>query len=220
MEEIKVVVNDKYAEHCIRDAVMNRPTGDRKPEGYVEIYEIKEGEDKKLIGKSNLVVYQGREWIAERIFNTNNTNTPTSEAEFISWLGLGSGGAPVGDPLNPTAPSSLNTDLDTEVPINTTGATLGDLRSGSYYKHPFDSIEYQQDASNSNKWLIVKVTTTIGTNNANGSGSQNLNEAGLFTAASAAGGYSGNFFMFSRVTFPTIVKDTSRQLMFMWYIYF
>ena len=219
MEEIKVQVNDKYGSNCIKDAIVSKPSNDRKPEGFVEIYEIKDGK-KKLVGKHNLVIFQAREWIAEKIFNTNNVNTPTSPSEFICWFGLGEGGAPVGDPLNPTAPLSTDTDLDTEVPINATDVACGDLRSGNYYKHPLDSIEFQQDAANSDKWLIVKVTTTIGTDDGNGSGSQILNEAGLFTAASSSGSYSGDFFLFSRVTFPSIVKDTSRQLVFMWYIYF
>ena len=219
MEEIKVVINDNYGDECLKDSVVNRPVDERKPTGFVEIYELKNGK-KKLIAKSNLVVYQGREWIAERILNTNNASTSTGPTEFISWFGLGSGGTPIGDPLNPTTPVSTDTNLDTEVPISPSDANCGDLRLGNYYKHPFDTIEFQQDPTNSDKWLVVKITTTIGTNDANGGGSQNLNEAGLFVAASDAGGYSGDFFIFSRVTFATLVKSISRQLVFIWYIYF
>lgn len=220
MEEITVVVNDNYGNMCVRDSISNKPVeGDRKPLGHVEVYELKDGK-KKLLEKSNLVVYQGREWIAERIFNTDNANISSGPTEFICWFGLGSGGAPIGDPLNPTTPTSLDTDLDTELPIHASDGNCADFRTGNYYKHPFDTVGFQQDPANSNKWLISKVTITIGTDDANGAGSQNLNEAGLFFAASDAGGYSGTFFMFSRVTFPTLYKDDTRQLVFMWYIYF
>ncbi len=220
MEETIVQINDKYGDECLKDSVVQESPDARKPQGYVEIYEVDDNNEKQLIGKNNLVVYQAREWIAERILNTNNASTSTTPAMWINWLGVGSGGAPVGDPLNPNTPVSTNTDLDTALPIHATDTNCADFDGSDYYKHPFDSIEYQQDASNNNEYLIAKITTTIGTDDANDSGSQNLNEAGLFVSDSDAGGASGPFYLFSRVTFPTIVKDITRQLMFIWYIYF
>jgi hypothetical protein len=104
--------------------------------------------------------------------------------------------------------------------INATDITYADYRvspDAGYYKHPFDSLTFEQDADNYNYWLIIRVATTLGTDDGNGF---NINEAGLFTATSSAGGHAGNFNLYARVTFPTIVKTSARQLLFVWYVYF
>ncbi len=218
METIHVNVNDNYGDACLKDSINQISEGGskRKPDGFVEIYEVDEKGEKKLIGKSNLVVYAGREYIASRIFNQENVNINPDEDEFVSWFGVGTGGAPLGDPLNPTAPVSTDTSLSTEAVIHSSDTNCADLRGSDYYKHPFDSIEFQQDGANNNQWLIVKVTTTLGADDANGN---NVNEAALFTSDSIAGGHGGPFNLFSLVTFPTIVKDSSRQIVFLWYLY-
>jgi len=196
----------------------NKLQNNRGPRGYVEIYESEAGKEeiKKLIGKSNLVVYLGREWLAQKMINQNNSNVASNKNEFICWLGLGSGGCPAGDPLNPTSPTNDDTDLDTEIPISATDSTCADFHDGAYYKHPFDSMTFQQDENNSDAYIIVKVTTTISASDANG---YNISEAGLFTALSDSGGYSGDFNLYARVTFPTQVKTSSRILTFLWYLY-
>ena len=81
---------------------------------------------------------------------------------------------------------------------------------------PFDQIEFERDPLNDDKWLILKVTVTIGVDDANGS---QISEAGLFTAESSAGGWAGDFFLFARVTFSSIVKTSDRRLVFVWYLY-
>jgi len=215
-ETIVVNVNDNYGDSCIKDSVNSIGTKSRKPEGYVEIYSIDEDGNKQLVGKSNLVLFTGREWIASRICNRKNTSINQDEDEFISWFGLGNAGAPIGDPLNPNIPTNDMTNLSNEISIHASDITCADYRAGAYYKHPLDSIVFQQDALNDDKWLILKVTTTISVDHANGF---NLNEAGLFTANSDAGEHTGPFNIFSIVTFPTIVKDDSRQLVFYWYLY-
>jgi len=191
-----------------------------RPKGFVEIYEVNDDNKEELIGKHNLVVYQGREWLISRAFNVVNANIIPQPDEYITWFGVGDGGAPIGDPLNPTSPTNLDVDLDNPVMINATDSTCADYRlipDVGYYKHPFDSLTYEQDGDNYNYWLIARVSTTLGANDANGF---NLNEAGLYTAASDTGGYAGPFNLYARVTFPTIVKNSSRQLLFVWYVYF
>ena len=212
-----VEIKDQYG-NCLQDRCIhpNVDSSRGRPQGFVEIFEINKDGDKKLVGKSNLVVYQGREWIAERIFNAENTNTSVSRSMYISWFGVGIGGCPIGDPLTPDAPQSTDTNLDTEVPINASDTSCADFRSGAYYKHPFDAISFEQDPSNGNKYLVANCATTLSNVDANG---YNLNEAGLFLASSNAGGHAGPFYLFARITFPTIVKDATRQLMFIWYIY-
>ena len=67
----------------------------------------------------------------------------------------------------------------------------------------------------------MRFTTTIGIDDAN---DERLSEAGLFTSESNAGGWGGvgdskTFTLFARVTFPTIIKDATRRLIFVWYLY-
>ena len=219
-KDIVIKITDKYGD-CLSDKSMGsglKRTTER-PKGFVEIYEV-DKDTKKLIAKPNLVVLLGRESLLSSAFRTRNEHIVPTEDEFICWFGLGNGGCPIGDPLNPTAPTVEDSDLTSSIMINASDSTCGDWRITpvvGYYKHPFDSVSFEQDPDNYNYWLIGRVSITINNEDANG---YNLNEAGLFSAASSAGSYSGNFSLYARVTFPTIVKTDSRQLLFVWYVYF
>ena len=221
-ENIQINVFDYYGE-CLQDTnpLDKNPNhiNDRKPKGFVEIYEILPDGSKKLLGKPNLVVYNGREWVGERIFNTNNSNVTSGPSHFITWFGLGDGGCPAGDPINPTAPSATDTDLNNSILINAIDSSNADYRLSpveGYYKQPLGTVEFEQDENNSNQWLICKTTTVIGADNGNG---YTLSEAGLFTAPTSAGGETGPFTLYARITFPSIVKTSSRILTFIWYVY-
>jgi hypothetical protein len=215
-ETVVVDINENYGDSCIGDSVNAVGSSSRKPEGYVEIYSIDSDGNKQKVGKSNLVLYKGREWIASRLCNQDNINVNATPDQYLSWFGLGNEGSPAGDPLNPNTPINTMTGLSNEVRINESDTSCADLRGDGYYKHPFDSIEFQQDAANGNKWLVLKVTTTISIDDANG---YNISEAGLYLSNSNAGEFAGPFEIFSIVTFPAIVKDNSRQLVFYWYLY-
>lgn len=211
-KEVLVNIQDSYGKECLADNcnAQNALGDERKPKGYVEIYESVEDGDDQLVGKSNLVVYAGREYIAERIFNVDNASTAFDPTYFITWFGLGTGAS--GDVLAPDAPVSTDTGLATEIVIDVVGSGYAD--SGK--KKPFDApVVYEQDGANNNSYLICKVTTTVTSTDANGN---NLNEAALWLSDDASGS-AANFALFSRVTFPTIVKDISRTLIFVWYIY-
>ena len=215
-----IQIKDKYGD-CLSDSSMGTKSKKDKerPKGFVEIFEVDELA-KKLIAKSNLVVLQGREGLLSSAFRTANPNITPIGDEFICWFGLGDGGCPIGDPLNPTAPTVMDTDLVSPIMINASDSTCGDWRVTpveGYYKHPFDSVGFEQDPDNYNTWLIGIVSTTISNDDANG---YNLNEAGLYSASQSSGSYSGNFYLYARVTFPTIVKTNARQLLFVWYVYF
>ena len=62
-KDILVQVSDMYGDECLGDSCNAREESvGRKPQGYVEVYEVdKDNKKKKLIGKSNLVTYCGRE---------------------------------------------------------------------------------------------------------------------------------------------------------------
>lgn len=223
IETFEINCTENYNE-CLKDSVNKTSKTDRiKPKGYVEIYELCDDGKKKLLGKHNLVLYLGREWLAQRIVNRQNTNITATKDEYITWFGLGDGGVIPGDPFNPSPPVITNTDLATRIMINATDSSAADYHvvSGGYpeegyYKIPFDTLAFEQDAENDDAWLVIKITVTVGTDDANG---KQLSEAGLFTAESSSGGYSGNFTIFSRVTFPSIVKTSDRRIIFNWYLY-
>ena len=223
-KDLEIRIEDRYGEQCLTERISNidiKTISVRQPKGFVEIYEVEEDGSKKLVSKSNLVTYSGRETVMVRLFNQDNpvlSPYPGRKDEFVCWFGIGSGGCRPADPFDPIPPTNLDTVLGTDVPLAATGwdPTYADPRSGNDYKHPFDSIEYEQDADNYNAWLIAKVTTTLSAGDAVG---QLVNECGLFAASSSLGGTLGPFNLYAKVTFPTILKTDTRQLVFVWYIY-
>ena len=214
-ERTIVEVKDKYGDHCLKDSVFNVDESKRGPQGFVEIYDVTD-DGNKLIGKHNLVVYHGREMIAQKIFNLPNPNVVTEMNEYICWFGVGKGGVTAGDPFNPNPPIATDGDLYDSVPISGTDSTCADYRTDAFYKAPIDDVEHQQDPDNSDSWIIIRTVTTLGLDR---STDEQISEAGLFTALDNSPGYNGPFHLFSRVTFPTIVKTITRELMFVWYLY-
>lgn len=233
MDNVKdtiIEARDYYGDNCLVDQVNANTSQVRGPKGEVHVFEIDDNGNKRLVRKSNLVVYVGREMLAQRLMNVNNTFVTSTRDEAIYWFGLGDGGVRPADPLDPVPPVNNDEYLYSPIPVNdTTGSIYADPHSagdptpgggvypapGSYVKE-FDSVTYQQDVLNDSKYLVIQITTTIGPNDANG---YTLNEAGLFSAESSVGGYSGNFTLFARVTFPSLIKTTDRRLIFVWYLY-
>jgi hypothetical protein len=220
----EIIIKEHYGEHCLNDSVNRKVSEVRSPKGFVEIYDVLEDGSKKLIGKNNLVLYMGREWLASRAFNLANPYISQSQSEYLSWFGLGDGGVIPGDPFNPSPPVITQTDLSSRIMISATDASCADyhvISSGypeeGFYKKPFEGIEYQIDSLNDDKYLIVKVSIAIASTDANG---KQLSEAALFTSESNAGSYTGPFNIFARVTFPSIVKTSDRRLIFAWFLYF
>jgi len=220
----EIIIQEKYGEDCICDSMNRKNAKERSPKGYVEIYDVLDNGTKQLVGKNNLVLYMGREWLASRAFNLANPFISPSQSEFISWFGLGDGGVIPGDPFNPAPPTITNTDLASRVMINPTDASCADYHivepgypEEGFYKKPLESIEFNVDNLNNDKYLIVKVSIAIASGDANG---KQLSEAALYTSESNVGGYGGPFHIFARVTFPSIVKTSDRRLIFAWFLYF
>jgi len=224
IETIEIVAKDFYGDNCLDDSVGSRNGIKKgKPEGYVKIYEVDDSGNRKLLGKHNLVLYIGRETLAQRLVNVDNPNVLSTKDEFISWLGLGDGGVIPGDPLNPSPPTLTDTALSSQIMITATDSSAADYHTvdpshpeEGYYKIPFDSVEFEQDVLNDDRWIVLRIVTTITADYAN---NEQLSEAGLFTAASSLGSYAGQFTIFSRVTFPSIVKTSDRRLIFSWFLY-
>ena len=218
-KDVVVKVDERFGCDCIDDSTNHKVNQSRRPQGFVEVYEVNDKGEKNLVAKKNLVVYVGREWLAVRAVRQNHGNTTATYNEFLSWIGLGQGGTPAGDPFDPIPPENLDEDLQDPIPINVTDSTCADYRAtpvAGYYKHPFELIQFEFDPSNDNKYLIAKITSTLGADDANTENYNQISEAGLYTAEDR----NGPFHLFARVTFPAILKDTSRQIIFVWYLYF
>jgi hypothetical protein len=219
-KNLEIKVDDRYGNECLGDSCNIPSSNKRGPKGFVEIYETDKDGNKHLIGKPNLVVYEGRQWLATKAFNTNNNNISTVKDEYIFWFGLGSGGVLELDPFDPLYPTSTDIDLAAPCMINQTDLNCADHRTSpqlGYYKHPLDGVEYEIDSDNEDYYLIATTTITISEDDANDT---ILSEAALYTATSSSGLFTGPFHLFSRVTFPAIPKSSSRGLVFIWYVYF
>ncbi len=172
----------------------------------------------------NLIVYDGRTWLMQR---TMGQKLPTvietrNVQDFhVSWFGLGTGGATPGDPLDPVQPEHADSELVSPAVINDVDPNCVDTG----VLHPFDSIEYQQDPSNDNQYLIAKITTTIANTDANGSDGStyyDLNEAGLYVSNSndTSTFDSSSKILFARVTYSSIRKHSDREIVYIWSVYF
>ncbi len=225
----EIEIRDFYGDKCLGDSVRADGGGVRgKPEGYVEIYEEDDKGKRQLVGRHNLVLYQGREQLAQRMVNANNplATAANSKDEFITWFGLGDGGVLPADPFDPIPPILTDTELYSLAMINATDSSAADYHvvdathpEEGYYKIPFDAIpDFEPDSMNDDNYLVIKITVTVNINDAN---NYQLSEAGLYTAESSAGGMAntGPFHLFARVTFPSLVKTSDRRLIFRWFLY-
>ena len=222
-DTVIISAEEKLSE-CLGDSAGGKCTcGDRRPKGYVEIFERDENGEKKLISQSNLIVYVGREWAAQRLVDANNAlATAANTKDFgIYWLGLGTGASSDSDPYTIEIPETLaDSDLSTAIGIHQTDATnCADLQTGWYMKHKITSVSFSPDTDNSDKYLKTKLTTIIGEDDAIDSPYNLINEAGLYIASSGAGGHAGNFYLFAKITFPSITKTDTRELIIEWTIY-
>ena len=218
--------------------------------GRVRIYERKIDGDKKLYlveDTSNLILYRGRNWLAQRAFNSNmsaRSVNPSWKDLYLNWFAVGSRGS-TSDPLVPASPTLQDYQLGNQLPISSVPASDFITVSGVQF-HAFDSTYpqflYDTDVNNSTLWsgcqqtdnvqglsnmrcdgfLIGLIKVTVTSNECNGPatpGYQDINEAGLFFGL-ASPTLPTDLGIFSRVCFSTIRKDVTRELVFSWYIYF
>jgi len=215
----KVIIESRdFYRDCLGDGIDRKRSVSKRPGGYVEIYEIDSDGKKKLLGKENLVVYLGREWLISRACNVINSYISPTPDQFIGWFGIGDGGCYSYDPLDPIPPTNDDTDLAHRIPFNDTDSSYGDHVTGEgYYKKKIDTIEFVQDVDNEDKYLIVSTTSIIGITDANG---YTISEAALYVASSLADSLSGPFDMYARITFPSLVKSSSRHIVLVWYLFY
>jgi hypothetical protein len=219
-----------YCKSGDQDESANKNT----PKNIVKIYEIDDetGEQKLIHEDHNLVVYLGREWLAARAMNQNNTAATCGKANcFLSWVGFGYGGA---DPINrlvPIPPKITDTNLYAPRMINTASkgkyADYGNYGDGyGWYKVPIPlnppGYRFDQDPLNMDAYLRLTVSATLDNDDCidNQGNGKEINEAALFVCDSTDAEISGPFYMYARITFPTIIKQNNRRLLINWRLYF
>lgn len=172
------------------------------------------------------------------------------QSYYLRLFAVGTGGALDTTPLSPISPTLKDYQLATHGKIDsgTNFITVGGLDYHYFdddpvFLHDYPDIEwaagegpsctYEDDngvSQNCDSVLVAKITTTLTTSEANddvtgthqwpdGSYYQDISEAGLFAAHSTP--LSTRLpQLFARVTFSTIRKDATRELIFTWYVYF
>lgn len=196
------------------DSINIRDNINHRLQGFVTIYERRKHSNfLKLLGKHNLILYCGREWLLQRAVNKAIISGTEDPSLFIAWFSVGTGGATTTSPFTPIDPELTDTSLANEIIINASDTALAD----GGRKHPFDTITFSQDPNNNDKYLIAEIDTTLGYDDANG---YYLNEAGLVISNSNDPTIASIFKLFARCTFSTIEKDNTRELLFRWKLYF
>ncbi len=166
---------------------------------------------------------------------------------YISFLAIGSGGADSVSILQPNKPNATDYELVSHgdvTGLSPTGARYATINGRTYHLFDDDYPQFLVDDEIGNNtdvrslmdqnnkvssyerdsYLVAKVKVTLSAGEANGvTGAQNINECGLFLAPnnslSGWGSYTKHLDLFARTTFPTIVKNSTRELVFSWFIF-
>lgn len=227
--------------------------------GLVQIHENVDDKKELISQTSNLITYSGRSMMLCRAMGKNLNylaGTPTAypfygmKDKFVAFFAVGSGGASSTNNQNPLVVNSTDFQLASHGTL--TGAEKLVTVNGRAYMgfdddYPrfvtepevvntdeiYTALRNQTyDGYRRDSYLISKIQVTLGAEVANGSGSQEISEAGLFLAESddtadpdewwTGGAYASGYHleMFAKTTFPTISKNANRSFVVTWYIFF
>jgi len=221
MDNKKVFLNDKYGHEIIDDTRIGLGNTIK---GKVQIYDKIDNELVKIDDEPNLVLYIGREWLAQRAANETCSGFHNDlKNGYLNWFGIGTNGASPGDILTPLRPTIDQETLLSPIVLNASESSYLNLTQGGndYQLKEIGNKSFVKDIVNDNRYLIFQAQTTIISTDANGpSGSTyyDINEAGLYIGDET--GTPDTISIFARCTFSTIRKDISREIVFVWNIYF
>ena len=184
--------------------------------GHVRLFQLTDFGKVLLVDKNNLIVYSGREWVLSRLVGVDNSNISAKSSDTISWLSFGTGGAPAGDPENPTPPSSNDNSIQ-EITIDSNDPNLYDGKKIPLKMAEYSSeIQFIQDNALDNRYLMVRCATVLNEDQAN---DQEINEAALWISDSNIATEATRFSLFAHVTFPTFTKQANFKYLFEWIIH-
>jgi len=169
------------------------------PRGRVQIYDKLPNGNLKILHKSNMIVFQGREWLLQRAFGPELQGADENYDKYIKWFGIGTGGGEPGNPLQAGSTRAWDTDLIEPLVINPyvdindpryAPREVGGVQLNGYHKQ-FSSVVRKEDPANGylleNKQfypeLIAEIRIEISSEDCNGpsgSGYADINEAALF----------------------------------------
>jgi len=174
--------------------------------GIVEIYDDK----KNLIERTNnLVVYNGREFVASKTFNIGNYTTWN-----ITHFGVGKGGTSDNDPTTKIGPEDNDTGLYNPLTLNKSNTSY--LANGTLKPIDSTNITLEQDPNTSYHYTRIKINLTIDpTQEPDLLTPTKINEAALFYTNS-----SGKYRIFAHVTFTDKYIEQNEKLYITWYILF
>lgn len=221
MEKKTIFNNDVYGKHIEDEQFIK--SGNRV-EGHVTI--LDNNTQEVIEENDNLVLYKGREWLLQRAGNITGPGFPSNWKDLdINWFGVGVNGATPGDILTPLVPVINQENLLQPIVLNPSETAYKNMvfqDDGSDYQlKRIGTKQAVRDIANENRYLILQLQTTIISTDANGPNQStyyDLNECGLFVGDDD--GNAENMSIFARCTFSTIRKDITRELVFIWNIYF
>lgn len=177
-------------------------TGPRRElKGEVSIFEKDKAGNTKLLEKSNMIVFSGREWLLERAFGDSliDYGSNTRANYIIRWFGIGTGGGEAGNPLQ--AGATLGSDPDlyqqirlrSDLGINDAGyeqyasKVINSEALHGYFKR-FTGVTKREDHANPyqengiTKYpaIIAEIRVELSSDDANLADFQDINEAGLY----------------------------------------
>jgi len=200
----KSIINlqDNYSSN-LKEKISIMSGGRSKPRGEVTIFEKKNGILKQLERKDNLIVFDGRAWLAKKAFGVSmENNDDEMYKKEIRFFGLGNGGGEPGNPLQAGVTLGQDTDLYGPVRLRSElqpGDPGSSLYASKYisgesvfgYFKRFSSVTIREDRANpyeneSNVIqyppLIAEARIEISSDDANGESYEDINEAALFVA--------------------------------------
>jgi hypothetical protein len=167
---------------------------------------------------------------------------------YISWIAFGTGGAASVTPLNPIAVDPSSYTLNTHGTCSgSPGSFFTDGNSREYHKFETDTPTFHSDTEidtddyanmenvtyedilldpadrKRDSFIIIRCQARLGAAEGNSTGYQDINEAGLYISSSKdvnSPPADDEIELFAKVSFATIRKDASRELLFSWYVYF
>jgi hypothetical protein len=170
---------------------------DQTPRGVVSVYDKQKNGDLKLLERSNMIVFQGREWLLQRAFGPSLQGNTNAADKYIKWFGVGTGGGEPGNPLQAGETHPWDTDMTEPLVINPDGdlpdyapRLIATVEEDGYFKG-FSSVVRKEDPANSYlsdgttlyPSLIAEIRIELSSADGNGtdeSGYADLNEAALY----------------------------------------
>ena len=173
------------------------------------IVEIRNKRGDILERTNNLVVYDGREFAASKVFNKGN---------YVNWnithYGVGKGGTSNTDPTSKIGPDDNDTGLYDALTLNSSDSSY--LAGGTLKPIGSENIIIEQDPNTNNHYTRVKINLVIDpAQEPDLLTPAKINEAGIFCTDS-----NGNYKIFAHVTFTDKYIEQNEKLFITWYILF